>query len=412
MRGRSRMSNRVAVITMGVKLGHEAKGYTRFLSVCQTLREAGFEVDLITSSFQHWEKEQRDKQAFPYDMYDFGVVFVDEPGYKRNIDPKRIKSHAVAAKNLAAYLERGPAYDLVYAEVPPNDVALVAAKYAQSRSVPFVADINDLWPEAMRMVLDVPLLSSLAFSGLARDAREVYRRVSAVVGTSDEYAMRPYTDCDRSVPHITVYVGNDIDVFDEGVRLHGGGIEKPEGEVWVAYAGTLGKSYDIATLIEAACALKAAGHGEIRVKILGGGPDEDKLHALADACDCNVDFLGYMDYQTMAAYLAKSDITVNSLVKKAPQSIVTKIGDYLAAGVPMINTGASREFKDKVEREGFGINVEAEDAEALADCISALAEDAGGRAVMGAAARRVAEEQFDRKRSYRKIADLAKGLVG
>ena len=41
-----KMANRVAVITMGVKLGHETKGYTRFLSVCQALRAAGFDVDL------------------------------------------------------------------------------------------------------------------------------------------------------------------------------------------------------------------------------------------------------------------------------------------------------------------------------------------------------------------------------
>ena len=49
----------------------------------------------------------------------------------------------------------------------------------------------------------------------------------------------------------------------------------------------------------------------------------------------------------MAAYLAKSDILVNSFVKKAPQSIVTKIGDYLAAGKPMINTCMSPEFRQK-----------------------------------------------------------------
>ena len=406
------MSNRIAVITMGVKLGHEEKGYNRFLTVCQMLCEAGFEVDLITSSFQHWEKAQRDKENFPYDMYDFGVVFVDEPGYRRNIDPKRIHSHAVAAKNLADYLENGPAYDLVYVEVPPNDVALAAAKYAESRSIPFVVDINDLWPEAMRMVLDVPIVSYIAFSGLARDAREVYRRVSAVVGTSDEYAMRPYTDCNQSVPHITVYVGNDLAMFDAGVREHDDEVAKPDGEIWVTYAGTLGKSYDIATLVEAACKLKAAGHDEIRVKVLGGGPDEGKLQELASSRDCNVDFLGYVDYPTMAAWLAKSDITINSLVKKAPQSIVTKIGDYLAAGIPMINTGESREFREKVEDDGFGVNVRAEDAPALAACILALAEDAEGRARMGAIARRIAEEQFDRKHSYKQIVELAESLTG
>ena len=50
---------KVAVITMGVRLDDE-KGYTRFRSVCEFLADAGYEVDLITTTFQHWEKAQRD----------------------------------------------------------------------------------------------------------------------------------------------------------------------------------------------------------------------------------------------------------------------------------------------------------------------------------------------------------------
>lgn len=73
------------------------------------------------------------------------------------MDPARIISHRKAAKNLRKMLEEKPAdgkdYDLIYAEIPPNDVALAAAEYARDQGIPFVADVNDLWPEAMRMVL-------------------------------------------------------------------------------------------------------------------------------------------------------------------------------------------------------------------------------------------------------------------
>ena len=50
---------KVAVITMGIRLDDE-KGYTRFRSVCEFLADAGYQVDLITTTFQHWEKAQRD----------------------------------------------------------------------------------------------------------------------------------------------------------------------------------------------------------------------------------------------------------------------------------------------------------------------------------------------------------------
>lgn len=126
---------------------------------------------------------------------------------------------------------------------------------------------------------------------------------------------------------------------------------------------------------------------------------------------CNVDFIGYTPYQKMAAYLYKSDVTINSFVKKAPQSIVTKIGDYLAAGKPMINTCSSSEFRRKVENDGFGINIIAEDVEALYDVIIGLYENRKKCNTMGVIARKIAEKQFDRKNSYQVIVKMVNDIL-
>ena len=123
---------KIAVITMGVRLDGE-KGYTRFRYLCDFLTEAGYQVDLITTTFQHWEKSQRDMEKIKKEDYQFGIKFIYEPGYKKNVDLKRIRSHKIAAKNLTALLEKEGDYDLLYAEIPPNDVALAAAEYAKRR---------------------------------------------------------------------------------------------------------------------------------------------------------------------------------------------------------------------------------------------------------------------------------------
>ena len=88
---------KIAVITMGVRLNQE-KGYTRFRYICEFLADAGYEVDLITTTFQHWEKEQRDLEKIKADDYKFGLKFIYEPGYKKNIDLQRIRSHRIAAE--------------------------------------------------------------------------------------------------------------------------------------------------------------------------------------------------------------------------------------------------------------------------------------------------------------------------
>ncbi|WP_122642441.1 glycosyltransferase family 4 protein [Luxibacter massiliensis] len=402
---------KIAVITMGVRLEGE-KGYTRFRYLCEFLTDAGYQVDLITTTFQHWEKAQRNIGKIKQENYTFGLKFIYEPGYKKNVDLKRILSHRTAAKNLAALLEQEGDYDLLYAEIPPNDVAYAAAAYARRKGIPFVADVNDLWPEAMRMVLDIPVVSSVLFYPLKRDAEKVYSLVSGVVGTSDEYRDRPFKNQRRDVPKATVYVGNEITVFDEGAKKNEAAVIKGPEEFWVTYAGTIGTSYDIRTMVLAAEELVKRGHSNIKMKILGGGPMKDELEALArDKKIKNVEFAGYAPYDKMAAYLKKSDILVNSFVKKAPQSIVTKIGDYLAAGKPMINTCMSPEFRKKVEQDGFGVNIMPEDTSILADAIEDLYKNEEKRLAMGRKARQIAKEQFDRPRSYQKIEELIRLLI-
>ena len=406
---------RIAVVTQGVKLGDETRGYTRFRAIAEALVNAGFEVDLITSTFQHWDKAQRDTTLSCYTGLPYRVRFIYEPGYSKNLDVKRILSHRVFARNLRAFLlgrfaDKPRAYDLVYSEIPPNDMALACAEVARNNGVPYVCDVNDLWPEAMRMAVDVPVASDIAFAPFARDARRVYRLMSAAVGTSDEYANRPGLDRVGPYEKRTVYVGNNLAVFDEGAAAHAAEVNKPEGEFWVIYAGMLGASYDIETLIRAAKRANASD-SRIRCKLLGDGPDRQRLEAIAVELEAPVDFVGYAPYELMAAYLCASDVTVNSLVKSAAQSIVTKIGDYCAAGIPMINTGSSPEMRGKLDEWGIGVNVVAEDEQVLAEAILMLAGNPDLCAEMGARARKVAEEQFDQARSYQVIIELIGSLV-
>jgi glycosyltransferase involved in cell wall biosynthesis len=399
---------RIAVITMGVMLGDEVKGYTRFRTIAEMLVAAGYEVDLITTDFQHWEKTHRDVASFPRQRHPFHIRFIEEPGYERNVDPRRLHSHAVAARHLTRLLDSSD-YDLVYCEIPPNNIARAAAAYAARRDIPFIVDVNDLWPEAMRMALDIPVISDLLFIPLACDARSVYQQVTAVVGTSDEYAARPLKDRAATAPAVetvTVYVGNDITEFDAGVRAYTAEVEKPAGEFWVTYAGTFGASYDIATLIRAGGLLKRKGYDDIRIVLLGDGPDRAALEQAAAQTDSPCCFLGYQPYDRMAAYLAASDTVVNSLVEKAPQSIPTKIGDYLASARPLINTGLSPEFVAKMHDDRLGISVNPGDVPALAAAILTLRDDPELTARLGANARRIAETEFHRPTSYRRIVEL------
>lgn len=142
--------------------------------------------------------------------------------------------------------------------------------------------------------------------------------------------------------------------FDEGVERHTPSITKGDDEFWVIYAGSLARSYDVATLIRA-CELAEPSLPEelgkrLSLYILGDGPNRPGLEKLAEDIDAPAVFTGYVDYQIMAAHLKASDVLVNSLIKGAPQSIVSKIADYLCAGRPIINTAKARNSRTSARR--------------------------------------------------------------
>ena len=402
---------KIAVVASDVAMPGE-KGLGRLYYFSNMLSANGFQVELITADFQHWEKAHRSEAQINEIKRNtpFQLTFLHEPAYAKNIDLKRILSYRVLASNVRRYLSSAD-FDLIYSLIPDNHLAATAGRCAHQRGIPFVIDVEDLWPEAMRMVFDVPVVSDLVFSYFTHSARQAYSYADAVVGSSDEYRDEPLKygiDVPRKK---TVYVGNDLHAFDEAVRTHAGAIRKPDGEFWVVYAGTLGTSYDIGTAVEAASLVASEGHPEIKLIILGDGPERSAWEALAKEKQVDARFLGFLPFEEMAAYLSLSDVTLNSLVAKAAQSIVSKIGDYLAAGKPMINTGLNKEFCEKVRNDDFGINVVPGNARLLADAVLALYHSPEERERMGRRARKIAETQFDRSETYLGIVDLIRSLL-
>ena len=146
---------KIAIVTLFVALEGE-KGYSRFRSLAEILSKE-YAVDIITSSFQHWEKQQRDtdklmkeNEGKPYQL-----KFAYEPGYKKNVDIRRMRSHRAAAGNIIKLLEEAE-YDLIYCIIPDNYVAAEVAAYAKKKGRKLIIDVEDLWPEAMQMVLHLP----------------------------------------------------------------------------------------------------------------------------------------------------------------------------------------------------------------------------------------------------------------
>lgn len=403
---------RIAIIALGYAWLPGEKGPSRFYDLANVFADAGYEVELIGSSFQHFEKKPRDRQILETESYRFKNIFIDVPSYNKNIDWRRIWSNRVAAKNVLRYLESQEVYDGIYCAIPANNVAAAVSIYCKSHKVPLIIDVEDLWPEAMKMIFHFPPISSLLYYPMKRDAEVAYKNANGVIGTSDDYTDRAFQRRTRDIPAETVYVGCDLSFFDKGAERFADIAKKPQKEFWVSYAGSIGASYDIKTLIYAAKAVERDGYRQIRFKIMGTGPLLDEMKLLAEKLQCeNTEFFGYVEYSHMAACLTQSDVVINSFIKGAPQSIVNKVGDYLASGSAMINTLENKVFTDLVEHHNFGINIEPENVNKLKEVIEYLYDSPDILERLGNNARKCAETRFDRRLSYQKAVEMMEGLL-
>ncbi len=396
---------KIHVIAEHTSLPNEA-GYNRFRYLCDILAKEGHEVTLVTSRFNHYNKSFRNLSV---ENSNYKIVLLNELGYKKNTSIKRIMSQVVFAQNLKKYLKKvNERPDIMYFSVPTHEPVLASSNYMKLNKIQCIIDVQDLWPEAMKLLFNIPVLSNLLFLPIKLQANKVYSMADKIIAVSREYMERAMINNKKSTVNDYVYIGTFMSEFDKGMKENQDLIIKDNNEFWVVYIGTLGLSYDIKTLIFAYKLLIDRGLKNVKLKILGRGPSEQELQQYANKVNVNVDFLGYKEYGEMAAYLSKSDVAINAIKKNAAQSIINKVGDYFSAGLPVLNGSLCKEMKQLIDDHKCGINYEPENAFDLAEKIEELYLDKHKRETMGANSRSLAELKFNREETYKKILDIIK----
>jgi len=360
-------------------------------------------VEIITSDFLHSAKKKRDGE---FAEWPFKITFISEPEYPKNICLKRFRSHRVLAKNISKYLEERKLPDVIYCATPSLAVALAASKYAKKNKVKFIVDIQDLWPEAFKMVFDVPVISKLIFAPMNRTANKIYASADEVVAVSRTYADRAMQVNKKCKIPTIAFLGTKLSVFDS-YKNEELVVKKQADEVLMAYIGTLGSSYDLKSVMDAMILLQNDNKiPNLRFIVMGHGPLRESFEQYAKEKNLNVTFTGALPYPKMVSELCTCDFAVNPIRAKSAGSIINKVGDYASAGLAVINTQNCKEYRDLLDEYEAGINCENGNIEELASAIERLYSDAELRQKMGESNRKLAEEKFDRENTYKKICGL------
>ena len=354
----------------------------------------GNKVEIITSDFNHAAK----KHFLQVDeLQGIKVSTMHEMGYSKNICFKRFASHRKLSKNIKKFLDERRKPDVCYCAIPSLDVAGVVAEYCKKNCIKFIVDIQDLWPQAFKMFFNIPVISNIGFFPMKMKANRIYAIADEIVAVSETYAKYGMLVNKKCKTSTIVYLGTEMETFDKYAQL----IRRPTSEVIVSYIGSLSASYDLETVIEAIARVVAP----IRFLIMGDGPYKERFEMYAKEKGVNAEFTGRLDYPEMVKRLVNSDIAINPIHKGSAGSILNKACDYAMAGLPVINTQESPDYRTLLNEYGAGINCECEDADSLVNALNRLIKNDKLRRQMGVNSRKLGIEKFDRKKTYWRIVD-------
>lgn len=366
---------------------------SRFIYLAKMLvADSSNKVEIITSDFSHGKKQHF---ASVDKLTGIKVTALHESGYPKNVCLKRFASHKELSKNVMAYLNNRERPDVIYVAVPSLAVADICADYCKKKDVRFIVDIQDLWPEAFKMVVNIPVVSDIGFYPMQRQADRIYSAADQIIAVSETYAMRGMQVNKKCNAPIVAYLGTEKDNFDRYAQR----IERNNDEIIIAYIGSLAASYDLETVIDAIARIITP----VKLLVMGDGAYRKRFEDYAHEKGIAAEFTGSLSYPEMVKRLVNSDIAVNPIHKGSAGSIINKVNDYAMAGLPVVNTQESSEYRKLLEQYGAGINCECENSDDVYNALTRLIENNQIRIDMGNNSRKLGEEKIDRAESYKQI---------
>lgn len=267
-----------------------------------------------------------------------------------------------------------PKFDAIYVWHPPLTIGIAAWLIARIRRVPFVYDVQDIWPD--EVLLSGLMKEGFVVRAMSRLEKFVYKRADHLLVVT-EGARENLLG--KGVPHEKVTVmphwideklfAPKSDEERESLRREYGWRDK----FVVLFAGNIGNIQGLESLIESACLLDVDDNSLFA--IVGDGVDKARLEQLVSEkkLQDRFQFIGRQPIEKMPDFMSAADALLVHLKRSKITHLVlpTKTYAYLAAGKPIIMAmnGAAA---DLINETKAGIVVEPEEPKLLADSVKKL----------------------------------------
>ena len=367
-----------------------SRHYTLLAHIAKTHR-----VTLLTTPA--W-KSQRLTREFPWVPPGVEIREAAVP-YENKMGPAR---RALAFAQYAGWAVREGLRiekpDVIWGISTPLTAAWAAAQVARWRQVPWVFEVQDLWPAFPIAMGAVP--SALARQQLYQLEKRLYKSARHILPLSPDMT-RYMTDLGIPADKVTTVLnGTDLELAARATPEAVAALRQEQGLTGkrvILYAGTFGRANDIPTLVAAAEAM-AADDSEVVWLFLGHGFFEPLIAAAAARWPGRIWLVGGQARHEVFTWFALASVSVVSFLglPVLDSNSPAKLYDSLAVGTPVVVTNRGW-TKQLVEQEGCGWYTPAGDAPALSTLLTRLLAQPTLLAAASASGQQLAARAFSRE---------------
>jgi glycosyltransferase involved in cell wall biosynthesis len=401
----------VWIINQYGNLPGEGSREDRSTLIAKALGDAGHNTVWWVSNFEHRSKTFRtvdwaDIQVNP----NFLIKVVPSISYTSHISLRRIRYEKIFAQRLYKRAINLPPPDIIILAEPALFKSSQVLKLVKYWQVKLVVDIIDIWPELFHLILPrwLSRIGKLIFYPLYMRRAALFKRADTIVSVTRDYLDIAQKISTTNISEV-IYWGVDVKTFEPGnvsselPEVLGNNPKRPN-EFWAIYAGTLGNNYDILTIIQAAEILETLG-SSVTILIAGDGPLKNMVQETIKSKKLkNIIYVGNLNAQTLASLFKYCDIALSTYVAGSTVSMPIKAFDYMAAGLPMINS-LGRELGSLVIEKNIGTQYSSQNPESLAAAIQHLVNSPDTLRIMSHNARKLATS-FDVNVQYKKFVEI------
>ena len=386
-----------------------------FYELARGLADRGHSVNVVTGFPWYNLKSIPDKYRGRFfmkeDMSGVHVTRIAFPVF----GPQKIKlavGHLTAPLTsfLGGLLSEKP--DVVFIYSPPLFMGVSGWLLNLFKGVPFIMGVQDLHPQCY---IDQGLLKNRLMIYLLETLEKFCYRRSSLITVHSEGNRRHIVDVKRIDEGKVRILPNWIDTGEMKPLPRDNefsGKYNLNGEFIVGYAGTLGMSQGLLSVIEAARILR--DRDEIEFFIVGDGIEKENLKSRVKEYGLkNVRFLEMQPKSVYPYVVASSDVGLVTLNSRVRTPVVpSKILSLMAAGRPVLaSMPLDGDAPKLIRKSGCGICIGPEDPELLAEKILFLADNPDICADFSRQGREFVVREMSLRKAVAELEDYIKSML-